>query len=318
MKILKIILSRIVIILLAIAMEIMIILSIFKWAGRYATVIEVILRIIGTFVIIGIIRRSKSIASDLTWILFIELLPVPGTLMYVLMGGRALLSRTFRDLKASAEDSVRYYPKSDIICDEVKTFEPGYAGLFRYISKTLGFSFYREQGCDYYPLGELGYPRMLEELEKAEKFIFLEYFIIGEGVMWESILEILERKAKEGLDVRVIYDDMGSFFTLPGTYTEKMEARGIKCLSFNRVHPVLNTLMNRRDHRKIMVIDGKVAFSGGINIADEYINVKKRFGQWKDNIIRISGDAVWSMTVMFLTHWNALRKEDGDFFRFRA
>ena len=318
MKILKIILSRIVIILLAIAMEIMIILSIFKWAGRYATVIEVILRIIGTFVIIGIIRRSKSIASDLTWILFIELLPVPGTLMYVLMGGRALLSRTFRDLKASAEDSARYYPKSDIICDEVKTFEPGYAGLFRYISKTLGFSFYREQGCDYYPLGELGYPRMLEELEKAEKFIFLEYFIIGEGVMWESILEILERKAKEGLDVRVIYDDMGSFFTLPGTYTEKMEARGIKCLSFNRVHPVLNTLMNRRDHRKIMVIDGKVAFSGGINIADEYINVKKRFGQWKDNIIRISGDAVWSMTVMFLTHWNALRKEDDDFFRFRA
>ena len=318
MKILKIILSRILIILLAIAMEVMIILSIFRWAGKYATVIEVILRIVGTFVIISIVRRSKSISSDLIWILFIELLPVPGTLMYVLMGGRSLLSRIFKDLKASAEDSARYYPESDIICDEIKAFEPGYAGLFNYISKALGFSVYREQGCDYYPLGELGYPRMLEELEKAEKFIFLEYFIIGEGVMWESILSILEKKAKEGLDVRVIYDDMGSFFTLPGTYTEKMEERGIKCLSFNRVHPVLNTLMNRRDHRKIMVIDGKVAFSGGINIADEYINVRKRFGQWKDNIIRISGDAVWSMTVMFLTHWNALRKEDSDFWKFRA
>ena len=318
MKILKIILSRIVIILLAMVLEVFIILSIFHWAAEYATVIELVLRIIGFFVVLGIIRNSRSISSDLIWILFIELLPVPGTIMYVLLGGRTMLSRTFKDLRETAEESENYYPKNDVIRDEMKTFEPQYAGQFHYISDSCGFPFYRDQGCEYYPLGELGYPHMLEELEKAQKYIFIEYFIIGEGVMWENILSILEKKAGEGVDVRVIYDDMGSFFTLPGSYTEKMEKRGIKCLSFNRVHPVLNTLMNRRDHRKIMVIDGKTAFSGGINLSDEYINVKKRFGQWKDNIICIKGDAVWSMTVMFLSHWNALRKEDEDYSVFRG
>ncbi len=318
MKILKIILSRVVFILLALVLEVFIILSLFKWAGNYAATIELVLRIIGAFVVLSIIRNSKSISSDLIWILFIELLPVPGTLMYVLLGGRTMLSKTFKDLRESAEDSKRYYFQNDVVLGEMERFEPQYAGLFHYISRSENFPFYRNQGCTYYPLGELGYPHMLDELEKAEKFIFMEYFIIGEGVMWENILDILERKAKEGVDVRVIYDDMGSFFSLPESYTRKMESRGIKCISFNKVHPVLNTLMNRRDHRKIMVIDGKIAFSGGINISDEYINVKKRFGKWKDNIICIKGESVWSMTVMFLSHWNALRKEDEDFKAFKA
>ena len=136
--------------------------------------------------------------------------------------------------------------------------------------------------------------------------------------MWNSILEILEEKVQAGVDVRVMYDDVGSFFTLSGSYAKKLEAKGIKCISFNRVNPILNIIMNHRDHRKIMVIDGKVAFSGGVNLADEYINVKVVYGKWKDNMIRVKGEAVWSYTVMFLTHWNALRKEDEDFLKYKV
>ncbi|MBO7676472.1 MAG: cardiolipin synthase, partial [Erysipelotrichaceae bacterium] len=150
----------------------------------------------------------------------------------------------------------------------------------------------------------------------AKKFIFIEYFIIETGYMWNSILEILEEKAKEGLDVRVMYDDLGSFFLLPASYFRQLEEKGIKCLPFNRINPYLNIIINHRDHRKIMVIDGKVAFSGGVNLADEYINYIERFGKWKDNIIMIKGEAVWSFTVMFLTHWNAIRDTDTDFEKF--
>ena len=158
---------------------------------------------------------------------------------------------------------------------------------------------------------------MLEELKKAEKFIFFEYFIIKHGIMWNSILEILEEKAKKGLDVRVMYDDVGCISTLENSYPKKLEKKGIKCIVFNKLHPISGVIMNNRDHRKILVIDGKVAFSGGINIADEYININSPYGHWKDNGIKISGDAVWNYTVMFLTMWNAFDKRDENFNKYK-
>ena len=136
--------------------------------------------------------------------------------------------------------------------------------------------------------------------------------------MWDAILDVLREKVKEGVDVRVMYDDLGSFFTLSGSYARKLEEEGIKCIPFNRINPIVSIILNHRDHRKIMVIDGKVAFSGGVNLADEYINVKVIHGKWKDNIIRIKGKAVWSYTVMFLTHWNSLRHQDDDYTKFKV
>lgn len=135
--------------------------------------------------------------------------------------------------------------------------------------------------------------------------------------MWNSILEILEEKVKQGIDVRVMYDDLGSMATLKSSYYKELEKKGIKCIVFNRLNPISGVIMNNRDHRKILVIDGKVAFSGGINIADEYINAIVKHGHWKDNAIKISGDAVWNYTVMFLTMWNAFRNEDGDFTKYK-
>lgn len=135
--------------------------------------------------------------------------------------------------------------------------------------------------------------------------------------MWNSILEILEEKVKQGVDVRVMYDDLGSMATLKQKYSKELEQKGIKCIVFNKLNPIAGVIMNNRDHRKILVIDGKVAFSGGINIADEYINAIVKHGHWKDNAIKISGDAVWNYTVMFLTMWNAFRNEDNDFFKYK-
>jgi cardiolipin synthase len=158
---------------------------------------------------------------------------------------------------------------------------------------------------------------MLEELEKAERYIFLEYFIVEPGQFWDSILAILERKAAQGLDVRVIYDDMGCMFKLPRDYNEILAAKGIQCQVFNRFVPVMSLRLNNRDHRKLMIIDGKVGFTGGLNLADEYINQKSPFGHWKDSAILLDGDAVWSMTVMFLSMWDNCAHTDEDFSRFR-
>ena len=158
---------------------------------------------------------------------------------------------------------------------------------------------------------------MLKELKNAKKFIFLEYFIIKNGTMWSEILKILEEKAKEGLDVRLIYDDMGCIALLPTSYPKQMEEKGIKCIAFNKLNPFLGVIMNNRDHRKMMIIDGKTVFSGGMNLADEYINLEHSYGKWKDNGIKITGEAVWNFTIMFLNMWNSYRKDDEDYKKYK-
>ncbi len=157
----------------------------------------------------------------------------------------------------------------------------------------------------------------MEELRKAERYIFLEYFIITPGKFWNAILEILEEKVAQGVDVRLIYDDVGCLYTLPKNFDKEMEAKGIKCRVFNRFVPVLSVRLNNRDHRKFCIVDGHTAFTGGINLADEYINQKVRFGHWKDSAILLKGEAAWSMTVMFLTMWEYTSGTTEDFDSYR-
>ncbi|MDD5879236.1 MAG: cardiolipin synthase, partial [Clostridiales bacterium] len=159
--------------------------------------------------------------------------------------------------------------------------------------------------------------KLVEELKKAKHFIFLEYFIIEEGIMWNTILEILKEKAKEGVDVRVIYDDVGCVMKLPYKYGDKLEKYGIKCRVFNPFIPILTNRLNNRDHRKIAVIDGYVGFMGGINLADEYINSFEKYGHWKDAAILLKGDAVFNLTVMFLTMWDFINNSDDDYLKYR-
>ena len=317
MRVLKRLLSRATFMIVMALVEIVAMFSLFYWFRTRAAWIEAVLRVLSLLIVLAINKNSRHLSSDLMWVFIIILLPVAGTALYLLLGANLVSSRTFRAIFRSTAEAKRYYSQDPGVLSEACEKAPALAGQFRYISESAGFPVYRNTGFDYYGLGEQGYPVMLEALRSAERFIFLEYFIIEEGTMWNGILSILEEKAKAGLDVRVMYDDMGSFGTLPLSYAKKLEEKGIRCVPFNRINPVLGIVMNHRDHRKIMVIDGKTAFSGGVNLADEYINAKQKYGHWKDNMIRVTGEAVWSFTVMFLTHWNALCPEDADFGVFR-
>lgn len=170
----------------------------------------------------------------------------------------------------------------------------------QYIQKYAYSPVYKNTYTEYLPIGEVKFERLKEELAKARHYIFLEYFIVQEGVMWDAILEILKEKVKQGVEVRMIYDDMGCIMTLPYRYDRRLEALGIQCCVFNPFVPVLTSRLNNRDHRKICVIDGHTGFTGGINLADEYINAYEKHGHWKDTAVLLRGDAVWNLTVMFL------------------
>ena len=309
--------SRILVLLIAAAFQFFIQYSFVTWLHAKLSWIEAFLHLLAVIISLTIIKRSRHLSMDVVWILLINVFPVVGSILYLFLGADLVISKTYRDILSMTEEAARYYTQDPKVMDKVASDASSKKGQLSYISSSAGYPVYENTGFDYYPLGEDGFPVMIEELKKAKKFIFLEYFIIEEGKMWNSILQILEEKVKQGVEVRVMYDDFGSFFLLRGSYYKELEAKGIKCVPFNRINLVLNVILNHRDHRKIMVIDGKVAFSGGINLADEYINEIVRFGKWKDNIIKITGEAVWSCTVMFLTHWNACRKEDHTFLAFR-
>ena len=191
------------------------------------------------------------------------------------------------------------------------------ACMARYLEQTTCCPVYGNTRTKYYPLGDDCYNDILAALWDAERYIFIEYFIIEEGQLWNSILDILKDKAQHGVEVRVIYDDIGSISTLPSDYPAKLEKLGVHCQVFGRLMPVVSLRLNNRDHRKYMIVDGRVAFTGGINMADEYINVKPRFGHWKDSAIRLEGDAVWSMTVSFLSMWDFTHSGEEHFTPFR-
>lgn len=318
MKIIKKIFSRTTFMIIAVLLELLILYGIFAKLNESAVWIEGILRLLSLIIILHIIRTSIHLSADIMWVLLIVAIPIPGTIIYLCLGANLITSKVFRNLFNETNIAKKYYVQDEVLLKQAEKLNINKAGQLDFIVHTAGFPLYHNQGIQYYNLGDTGYPAIKQELKKAEKFIFLEYFIIEEGIMWNGILEILKEKVNQGVEVRVMYDDMGSFNTLPASYAKKLEESGIKCVRFNQINPIVNIIMNHRDHRKILVIDGKVGFTGGINLADEYINVKKIHGQWKDNCICIRGEAVWSLTCMFLTSWNAHSHEDIDFEKWRV
>lgn len=313
---LKIWLGRIIPLVIIALGEIVLYCNLFKWLTTSFVFIEIVLHILSILIVLNIVRTSRHLSSDFMWIILIMLFPVFGTFVYVLMLLSLLFGKTFRNIIKEQKKASSYYIQDESIIDEIRNDNPDYVSQLAFLHEE-GFPIYRNTDFEYYAPCENGFNVMLEELKKAENYIFMEYFIIEEGFMFNSILSILEEKVKKGLEVRIMYDDMGSLGTLPASYAKQLEKKGIKAVSFNRISPIINTIMNHRDHRKILIVDGKVAFSGGANLADEYINKKVKHGHWMDNIICIKGKAVWSYLVMFLTNWNALRHEDFDYSVFK-
>ena len=315
-NILKLIFSRIGIIAICIVVQIVWLLLIVANFRGYIP-LNVILTILSILIALTIIKNERHLDNKLPWIILIILVPFFGGLLYVFVGANLYSTPMLKKINGNREKAKKYLVQDSKVIEKIFNKDLGIYGQVQYISNYVGYPIYNNTEIKYFPLGEDVYPIMIEELKKAKKFIFIEYFIIGKGKMWHGILDILEQKVKEGVDVRVIYDDVGSISSLPNKYDKFLEAKGIKCVVFNKLKPVIAVIMNNRDHRKIMVIDGNVSFSGGINIADEYINQKERYGHWKDNGIMIKGEATWNFTVMFLKIWNAYREEDKTFENFR-
>lgn len=316
-KILKFISQRIVIITFIIFLQVLWFLTLFIKFASYSHIISGALKVLSILVVIFIMNRSDNPAVKLAWVIVILLLPILGGLLYLSIGTKQPTTRMRNKLEPMIEQSAKCLKPDPEIEKELRKKDGAAASQVYYLEHQSGFPAYRDSRADYYPSGEDCFSVMVEELQKAEKYIYLEYFIIEEGIMWDTVLEILEQKAAEGVDVRVMYDDVGCIFNLPSHYPDILKKKGIKCVVFNRYIPIFSTVFNNRDHRKILVIDGNVAFTGGINFADEYINEKQRFGYWKDNGVRITGKAVYSMLQMFLQMWNAFSEDKLAYDQFR-
>lgn len=255
--------------------------------------------------VVSIINSKDNPAYKMMWMIPLSVIPVFGVLLYLFIKANPVRWGQAKGLKKRIKETAPYLNQEDRIRWDMKLNSVPIADLSYYIEHVNGFPTY--DGCEvtYYSDGEEKLVDLLSEIEKAEKFIFLEYFIINKGRVFDTILEALAKKAEEGVEVRLMYDGFNSF-SLPFHYPKKLQQYGIKAKEFSPVVPFLSSHQNYRDHRKIVVIDGKVAFNGGINLADEYMNYIERFGYWKDTAIRIKGPAVKSFTAMFLQMWGML------------
>lgn len=316
-KFLQYALNRVVITALIVLMQVcFFLLILLRWGSDYLW-FSMVLRFITMWAVIYIIWRPNNPAVKLAWIVPILLFPLFGGVMYMLFGHVIVPKKLRESMERTQELVKKSLEQDESVLEALEEEDLTTANQSRYITSYALTPVWNHTASSYFPNGEAWWKSLLSDLEQAEHFIFLEFFIIKEGTMWNEVLAILERKAKEGLDVRVIYDDVGCVFLLPKYYDRALEKKGIKCVSFNRLVPFMSLVLNNRDHRKIVVVDGKTAYTGGINLSDEYINYEHPYGDdWKDVGIRMEGPAVWNYTVMFLQMWNMSRYTEEDYSRF--
>lgn len=307
--ILRIVFSRVGLMVVLLLLQLNILLSVYGWFAEYFRWFTVVQAIFSTCMVLYLFNCGMDSSAKLTWLVLIMMFPIPATIMLCFtqneIGHKAVKDRVGQLIGETKEKLIQReetLKKPEIVNSATDD-------LCRYMNQSGCFPLWENTEVTYFPLGEDKFAALLEELKKAEKFIFLEYFIIEEGLMWGSILKILEEKAKQGVDVRVMYDGMCEISLLTSDYPKRLAKLGIKCKPFSPIKPFISTHYNYRDHRKILVIDNKVAFNGGVNLADEYINEVKKFGHWKDTAVMLKGEAVSSFTLMFLQLWNISEKE---------
>lgn len=281
--------------------------------------IQLVLTIISILVVLYIINRPINPAYKLAWSVTILLIPIFGGLFYLLLSVNNTRHKFRQSIRQAVEESKTHLVQDTTVLDEIQQISKHAVPQAAYIHNLAKYPVYKNTSTEYFPTGEALYIRLLEELEKAEHFIFMEYFIIHDGIFWNSVLDVLKKKARNGVDVKIIYDDMGSVRTLPANYYEELREYGIDCYCFNPFNPTLSLRLNNRDHRKITVIDGHTSFTGGINLADEYINQRQKLhGYWKDSGIMLKGEATWSFSVMFLQLWQHVTGQPVDYEKYHV
>lgn len=316
MKFLKLLFSRMSITgILILAQIAAITYLVLNFAEQFAIVYGIIY-VFNICMIIYILNKRGSSTFKLPWIIIMMVLPIFGAILYIMLGRNKPTKKMMEKVKVIIRKNKEAVKENkdvyaDLLLDDKMMYNQS-----QYIFKSTYMPVYRNTSTKYLKIGEEYIEELLKELKKAKKFIFLEYFIVEEGKMLDSIIEVLKEKVKQGVEVRVMYDDLGSIMTIRDDYPKYLESLGIKCQVFNPFVPIFSIIHNNRDHRKIAVIDGKVGFTGGLNLADEYINEKVVHGHWKDTGIKLKGDAVRSLTSLFLESWNFYRPEDRSYLKF--
>ena len=296
-----------------ILIELILVFGIILYMSQIAPIIWVTLVfLISVATVIAIVNRSMSPESKVTW-LIVTFVPVFGPLLYLMFGERRLSKKELKQLQEL--NSIAFHENNGhrLHLQLQKTDKSAYGIINALLHMDSNAEVYEQTDAQFFADGEEMWNQMLEDLKRAEKFIFLEYYIVEDGLMWDSMLEILEEKVAQGVEVKMLYDDIGCMVTLPGDYTVYLRSKGIDAHKFNKVIPRMTVAYNNRDHRKILVIDGQISYTGGINLADEYINHIERFGHWKDSGIRIDGPATQAFTRLFLMNWYINRGEISDF-----
>jgi len=306
----KLFMSRVIFVVFCLLIQLIWLISIVWRLSSYYWIIGAILSLLSMVMVLWLVCRRDNPDYKLIWAIVILAVPIFGVLLYIFCGRSALTRKLGYKFDMIGQEFIGKLIQDEKVMEDFNRENQSIARIGHYIYNNSGYPIFDNTDTEYYPTGEAFFEGLKEELEKAEHFIFMEYFSIQEGYMWDSIVDILERKVKAGVEVRVMYDDMGCVALLPYNYREQMEKKGIQCRAFNPFIPILSVVMNHRDHRKITVIDGHTGFTGGANLTDQYINQIQSYGQWKDAAIMIKGVAVWNLTAMFLETWNAIKKTD--------
>ena len=314
----KLLFQRVVVVSLGILLQILFVVAGMDWLREYWHWVRIAMSVISWVAVLTIMTGRSNPSYKMAWVVLILAFPVAGITIYLLFGGNRISDRENRRMARVEVMVAQHLRQNERVMQSLEKTDVSAWNHARYLLASSRYPVYDDSQAVYFPSGERCFARMLEELERAEHYIFLEFFIIDNGKMWDAILDVLRRKAMQGVDVRVMYDDFGCITRLPMRYCKKLREMGIQAHVFNPFIPVLSGRLNNRDHRKLMIIDGRAAFTGGVNLADEYINELERFGRWKDCGILIRGKAVWSMTVMFLSLWGYVDRCEEDVSRFRV
>ncbi len=310
-KLFKLIFSKKLLSILFLLLQFFILAASLIWFSDYFAYVYWVQLTLSAGMIVYEMQLQKNPAFQLTWICLVALAPTFTILMYFLVrfdtAGRKISNR----LEYIVKTTNRHLPQKPDAKSSLHEYDERLAGLSNYLLESCGFPVYQNTDVTYFPLGEFMFEQLKKDIMNAQKFIFMEFFIVHHGMMWSEIHELLKKKVAEGVEVRLMYDGMGSINLRPRDYYKLLEEEGISCRPFSPVFPLLSSSQNNRDHRKIVVVDGEIAYTGGINLGDEYINRLDRFGHWKDTAIRMTGDAVDSFSMMFLQLWNAADRKKG-------
>ncbi len=308
-NLLKLLFQRVGIVSLSLLLQIGVMMLLAFRFSEYLPWYQATAGIIALLLTLVIVSKPGDPAYKIAWIIPILAVPVFGVTLYLMFGGHHLGRRLRKSLRLAGRTMLENLRQDRTILDRLELENASAAAQAHYLTSKALCPIYVRTKSEYFPLGELCYRRMMEDIQQAEQYIYLEYFIIQRGKMWDTMLDLLHEKAQAGVDVRVVYDDFGCITKLPSGYYKQLERLGIRSRPFNPFVPVVSPLLNNRDHRKLLIVDGRVGYTGGINLADEYINETHPFGHWKDCGLRLEGDAVFSMTIMFRAMWNLIRKD---------